>query len=377
MGKRANGEGSVYKRADGRWGAALSYQDASGAMRRRMVYGATQAEARIKLRELRARIEAGVPVKDSTLTLAAWLDTWMTGSLPASDRRQATVDLYSHIARRHLLPTLGSKRIDKIRPTDVEMLVVMKRQEGLAQSTVRTIYTVLRAALDTAVRDGLLTTNPTAAIRRPPVRRRDAAFLSVDDAQRLLEALAGERLEPLFRLMLSTGLRRGEALGLHWEDVDLDRRQLRVRWTLTRTTAGLQLGEPKTKLSRRVVPLPQSLVNVLEAHSEQQKSEAVAIGSAWQNEDLVFATEVGTFLEPRNVLRRFVTISRRAGLDDVHLHTLRHSTASFLLAAGVHIKVVQELLGHASYAITADTYSHVAPEQRREAADRIEDSLDW
>ena len=252
-----------------------------------------------------------------------------------------------------------------------------KRAAGLAPSTVRTIYTVLRAALDIAVRDGLLRRNPVAAVRRPAVERKDAAYLTVHDAHRLLESMRGERLELLFRLMLATGLRRGEALGLHWSDVDLDGGTLRVRWTLTRTSKGLQLGEPKTEKSRRTVPLPRSTVQLLRVHLQQQAAERREAGEAWQDSGLMFSTEVGSSLEPRNVLRRFETLAGRAGLRDVHLHTLRHSTASFLLAAGTHTKVVQEHLGHSSYAITADIYSHVTPAQQREAADRLDDALPW
>jgi integrase len=156
------------------------------------------------------------------MTLSAWLEDWTNKALPASDRKQDTIDLSTAIARKHLVPTLGGRPMNRIRPSDIETLIVTKRKAGLAPSTVRTIYTVLRAALDIAVRDGLLSRNPATAVRRPSVERRDAAYLTVDDAQRLLESMTGERLEPLFRLMLATGLRRGEALALHWSDVDLD-----------------------------------------------------------------------------------------------------------------------------------------------------------
>lgn len=229
MAKRANGEGSVFRRSDGRWSGELSYRDEHGAMKRRTVYGRTQTEVRSKMRVLRERFDAGAPVKDTTTSLSAWLEDWSTKALPASDRKQATIDLYATIARKHLVPALGTGPLDRIRPSDVEALVLAKRTAGLAPSTVRTIYTVLRAALDIAVRDGLLSRNPAAAVRRPAVERQDAAFLTVDDAHRLLESMRGERLEPLFRLMLATGLRRGEALALHWSDVDLDGGTLRVR----------------------------------------------------------------------------------------------------------------------------------------------------
>ena len=134
---------------------------------------------------------------------------------------------------------------------------------GLSASTVRTFYTVLRAALDIASRDGLIRSNPAAAVRRPGVERKDAPHLTAEQAQALLEAIRGDRLETLFRVMLATGLRRGEALALHWPDVDLDTGLLRVRWTLSRTSSGLQLDEPKTDKSRRTVPLPRSAVETL------------------------------------------------------------------------------------------------------------------
>ena len=291
--------------------------------------------------------------------------------------RQATKDLYAAIARKHLVPLLGNRPLDRILPSDVEALIVAKRQAGLAQSTVRTIYTVLRAALDVAVRDELLRRNPATAVKRPSVDHSDAAYLTIEDAQRLLDEMRGDRLDPLFRLMLATGLRFGEALGLHWRDVDLDAALLRVRWTLTRTSRGLALGEPKTDKSRRTVPLPRSTVETLRAHLTTQADERLMTAEAWREHGLVFTTEIGTPLEPRNVLRRFELLTQRAGLRGVHLHTLRHSTASFLLAAGTHTKVVQEHLGHSSYAITADIYSHVAPEQKREAADRLDAALNW
>jgi integrase len=377
MVKRANGEGSVYKRPDGTWSGQVSHRDTGGRLRRWTVYGKTQAEARRKMAEVERRLEAGAPVRDSTMTLAAWLADWTTTALPASSRKQATVDLYASVTRRHLVPALGRRPLHLLRPSDVEALVLAKRREGLSSSTVRTIYTVLRAALDTAVRDGLLRENPAVKVRRPTAQRKEAAHLDAAQARRLLDAVRGDRLEALFRLMLATGLRRGEALALHWSDVDLDKQVLRVRWTLSRTSQGLELGEPKTSKSRRVVPLPRSAVATLEAHRDRQGQERLTADDSWVEQDLVFTTEIGTPLEPRNVLRRFEKLARDAGFPRVSLHTLRHTAASLLLAAGTHTKVVQEHLGHSSYAITADIYSHVTPAQQREAADRLDDALPW
>src|SRR3712207_3341553 len=137
MAKRGNGEGSIFKRANGRWYSALTYRDDFGEVRRREVSGRTQAEVRAKLRELRERVEAGAPVKDASITMAAWLEDWTTKALPASDRKQATIDLYATIARSHLVPKLGSLPLDRLRPSDVEALVLAKRRAGLSPSTVR------------------------------------------------------------------------------------------------------------------------------------------------------------------------------------------------------------------------------------------------
>jgi len=195
MAKRGNGEGSIFKRANGRWYSALTYRDDFGEVKRREVSGRTQAEVRAKLRELRERVEAGAPVKDASITMAAWLEDWTTKALPASDRKQATIDLYATIARSHLVPKLGSLPLDRLRPSDVEALVLAKRRAGLSASSVRTIYAVLRAALDVAVRDGLIQRNPAAVVKRPAVECKDAAYLSAQQAEALLEAIRGDRLD--------------------------------------------------------------------------------------------------------------------------------------------------------------------------------------
>lgn len=377
MSKRANGEGSIYKRKDGRWVAAVTYVDDTGTTRRTSVYARTQAECRAKQREVERRLALGQPVKDSTQTVGGFVEDWIAKSLAASDRRQSTKENYATIARKHLVPTIGQQQLDKLRPSDVEALLLSKRESGLSPSTVRTIYTVLCAALDVAVRDKLVVHNVAAAVKRPTVERREAAYLTAAQAQQLIEATREDRLFPLYALMLGTGLRRGEALALRWSDVDLDSADVRVRGTLSRLSTGLTVTEPKTERSRRTVGMPQQCVDVLRVHRRAQATERLAAGPAWQDHDLVFCSEIGTLLDPSNVLHRFQRLARAAGLDGVSLHTLRHSTPSLLIARGTHLKIVQQVLGHSSYAITADTYAHVAPDQQREAATRLGESLAW
>jgi integrase len=374
---------SIYRRAsDGKWVGTLDLgRDASGRRKRHVVYGQLRREVVAKLEEARSRLAADEPVKDARLTVAMFVSDWIQKALPASQRKATTQDNYAIIAKTHLVPApFGALTLDKLRPSDIEALLTAKRAAGLSDSTVRLIYTVARAVLDTAVRDGLVRRNVAAVVKRPTIKRAEARYLTVEEVGRLLKAARGDRLEPLIVLMLGTGLRRGEALALHWSDVDLAVGHVRVRWTLARIDRRLIFDEPKTERSRRFVPLPSPVADTLKRHRVSQAAERLA-AIAWQpwenHPDLVFPTQIGTPTDPRNALRAFEGIAKRAGLSGVGLHTLRHSAASALIASGAHIKVVQELLGHSSYGITADIYSHVAIEQQREAAERLGEVFPW
>jgi integrase len=374
---------SVYRRAsDGKWVGTLDLgRDASGRRRRHVVYGQLKREVVAKLEEARHRLAADEPVKDARLTVAMFVSDWIRKALPASQRKATTQDNYATIARTHLVPApFGAITLDKLRPSDIEALLTAKRAAGLSSSTQRLIYTVARAVLDTAVRDQLVRRNVAAVVKRPTIKRAEAHYLTAAEVGRLLEAARGDRLEPLIVLMLGTGLRRGEALALHWSDVDLAAGHVRVRWTLSRVDRHLIFDEPKTERSRRFVPLPSPVAAVLKMHRSGQVAERLAalVWAPWEGHpDLVFPTVIGTPADPRNALRAFAKIAERAGLSSVGLHTLRHSAASALIASGAHIKVVQELLGHSSYGITADIYSHVAVEQQREAAERLGEAFPW
>jgi integrase len=374
---------SIYRRAsDGKWVGTLDLgRDAKGRRRRHVVYGQLRREVVAKLEDARHRLAADEPVKDARVTVAMFVEDWIRKALPASGRKATTQANYATIARAHLVPSpFGTLTLDKLRPSDVEALLVAKRDAGLSDSTVRLVYTVARAVLEVAVRDGLVRRNAAAVVKRPTIKRSEARYLTAAEVGRLLTAAKGDRLEPLIVVMLGTGLRRGEALALHWADVDLAAGHVRVRWTLSRVGHDLVFDEPKTERSRRFVALPSPVVDMLRHHRASLLAERLAavVWAPWDgHEDLVFPTQIGTPTDPRNALRAFASIAERAGLVGVGLHTLRHSAASALIASGAHIKVVQEMLGHSSYGITADIYSHVAVEQQREAAERLGEVFPW
>jgi integrase len=202
--------------------------------------------------------------------------------------------------------------------------------------------------------------------------------LSAEEARRLLDVARGHRFETLYVLAIHTGMRRGELLGLKWDDVDLENATVRVRRTLTRIDNGrrLALGPPKNKQSRRTVRLTERAVEALRSHLERQLGEIEALGDLYKDQGLVFTTEAGTLINPSNLRQRSLApLLKRAGLPQITFHDLRHTCASLLFQRNVHPKFVQELLGHASVAITLDTYSHMLPGMGGEAAEAMGEVL--
>jgi integrase len=396
VGKNANGEGSIYKRVrDGRvtgYVAAFTYADEDGRPQRLRVYGATRAAARDKLKQARERIENGAPARDAAMPVGAWLAHWRATTLAASDRKQATRALYESLARLHLEPEpFGTIRLDKLKPSDVEKLVLAMRAKmkpgpkaadgargepvrALSDSTIRSTYTVLRAGLDGAVRDGLLAKNPAAAVKRPGVERTEARHLDKSAVAQVLAAAGDSRYHPALVLIAASGLRRGEVLALAWERVDLDAATLKVTATIGRIGGQLVISAPKTERSRRTVPLSRAVVEVLRKHKAAQAAERLRAGNQWQDSGLVFTTEFGGPVDPRNLLRVVEVAARAAGVE-TDLHTIRHSAAVAWLEAGVHIKAVADLLGHSSIAITGDIYGHTSDDTARAAVNTLSDGL--
>jgi len=376
--RRGNHEGTVPRqRADGRWVVQLRYVDDLGVPQRAEIYGRTAAEVRGNAKAMRARLEGGLPARDSTMTLGAFSEEWIGTALAASERKESTRTMYAAITRRHIIGRrIGTTPIGALRPRHVEGWLADLKAEGLSESTCRNGYAILRAILDTAVRDQALGRNPALAVKRPRVAHHEARFLTPDELRTLLDAADGSRYAPLFLLLAHTGLRRGEALALRWPDVDLDKGTLRVRGTLTRLPGGLTVTEPKTARSRRTVPLSPTVARVLKGVRQAQREDRLRAGSMWRDSGHIFATEFGEPCDPRNALRALTVAAHRVGLEGVGLHTLRHSAASVMITRGVPLKVVSDILGHGSIAITADIYGHVSPDISREALAGLSEALD-
>jgi integrase len=203
------------------------------------------------------------------------------------------------------------------------------------------------------------------------MNRVEGRTLTPDQARKFLDTLQGHPHEALYALMLSTGLRRGEALGLMWEDLDEEEGVLRIRRQLRRDKSGLSTTDTKTATSRRAINLVEPMLDLLRKHRQQQRKQKILLGPEWVKTDFIFTTMIGAPIDPRNLLREFKGICSKAGLGNWHVHELRHSAASLMLAQGVKLQVVSEVLGHSSIRMTSDVYGHILAPDRSAAAEAI------
>jgi len=384
--RRVHGDGSIYQRSDGRWCASLRHEDAEGRHARTVLYGRTKTEVRNKLKVALARVEDGAPVRDASATVAAWVKEWREVQMAASNLKPTTQALYTSICTTHLEPApFGMITLDKLKPSHVDRLILelrskkptgtKEKSKTLATSTIRQVYHVLRLALAGAVRDKLIARNPCEAVKRPTVERTDAKFLSAEDVSALLKAAESSRYHALLELIARTGMRRGEALALMWDDVDFDSGTLRVRGTLSRVGGELRVSEPKTAKSRRTLPLSRAVSARLKWQRAVQARERERAANVWHETGFVFTTETGQPVDGRDLFRTLQAAAKKAKLTDVGIHTLRHSAATAMLENGINIKAVSDLLGHSSIAITGDVYAHVSEDTARAAMDALSDAI--
>jgi integrase len=368
--RRSYGSGSVYRTADGRWrGALVTTDPATGRRTRRTVSGPTAADTRHRLDKLRA---VGSP--STTMRTADWLAAW----LPTARQRVApsTYRGYEAVVRS-IASHIGDVPLGSLTPSDVERMTAATVASGRTARTAGMARKVLRLALRQAIRDGLVTRNVAAEARPPRVEPFAARTLTASEARRLIETTTDDELGPLWAVLIATGLRLGEALGLSWPDVDLAAGNLTVRRSLARGWDGKPtLGSPKSERSRRTIALPAAAREALDRQRSRQDALRTAAGTAWQDRDgLVFTDAVG-----RPVVGRYLTPVLRkaltdAGLPAIRCHDLRHTAATLQLAAGVPLAVISRTLGHSTLAITADIYASVTPDLRREAADAMDRAL--
>jgi len=399
--KNPNGEGSIYQRAsDGRWVGQAYVLTTDGARRRKFVYGATWDEAHAKLVELIARSQRGIPVPDRTWKVADYLSYWLRAYV--TDLKPTTARGYESAVRLHLIPALGTKRLDglqvqhvkafmdqfrrkclccangldKIRPLDRRCCSISRCCESFPSARqIQFVHAVLRNALQHAMREELVSRNVAKLVRVPSPRYNVGKGLSVEQVRTLLATAQGHRLHPVWVVAATMGLRRGELLGLRWSDVDLDVGTLRVRQTVQRVAGQLHLLDAKTEDSEAVLPLPEATWLTLLEHQERQAEERVRLAEVWHDHGLVFPSERGTPMEPTNLSRAFANLRESAGLSDVRLHDLRHTVVSLLMEMGVPPHVVQAVARHADVKITLKVYAHANLDAMRQALGKLDGRL--
>lgn len=368
--RRTNGDGSIFLRQNGLWCGALVTPDG----KRKYVYGATRNDVRKKLIALIHSKDAGLFVDAGGMSVPQYLDRWLSDVVKSSVR-PGTYAGYEVNVRLHIKPALARIPLESLTPLHVQTLLNQKLREGLSPKSVRYVHQTLRTALNQATRWGLIARNPAAQVDGPKVERFEISPLTPDEARRFLAAVRGDRLEALYSVALTMGLRQGEALGLRWQDVDLDMGYLRINKQLQRINGQFQLVEPKTSRSRRTLALPASIVVGLRDHLRRQLEERSTMDSPHDDRGLVFTTNRGRPLDGTVVSHHFHRQLDKAGLAQRRFHDLRHSCATLLLVQGVSPRVVMDVLGHSQIALTMNTYSHVIPELKRDAADRMEELI--
>lgn len=370
--------GTVFKRKGRKtWSVIVDLErDADGKRKREWHNGyRTRKEAERALNEILHRIDRSEHVAPSKLTVARFLvDEW----LPTRRNRvrASTLSLYTMNATKYIAPRLGNKLLQQLSPADLNALYASLLESGtrgkpLSPSSVRNVHVTLHRALADAQRWGHVTRNVADLAYPPRVARTHMWTWSAEELRSFLDHAKDERLYAAYVLLATTGMRRGEVLGLRWRSLDLDGARVSVSSALVVVDTGIVFQEPKTASGRRTVPIPAETVAALKAHRKTQLAEKMLLGPDYADDDLVFCRQDGTPLHPTTFSRSFDELAHSGELRRIRLHDLRHTFATLALQAAVPVKIVSEILGHASVTLTYDTYSHVIPGMAEDATSKV------
>ncbi len=370
-GKRAHGTGSIFRRPERKgkqWVAQIVLDN--GKTRQR--YFNTEGEAADALNEMLYELRHGTIITEKDQTVKQHFEHWL--EVHKSKIRFSSYLRYRVTLDKHIFPALGHLSLQQLSARDIDTLYVRKLEEGLAPATIEVIHRVIKMALKQAVRWRLITRNVCEDVTPPrETQSHERQIVTPEQAQQLLAAAKGHRLEAMITLTLATGMRRGELLALKWQDIEFKQKRLHVRRSANRLLGGYRVTDPKTARGKRMITLPQFVIEALGQHRIRQLEAKLKAGPKWEEHDLVFCNMYGRFLNTSNLQVLFSTLLKQAGLPHMRLHDLRHSAATILLAMGVPIKVVQELLGHSSITITLNVYGHVLSSMQQEAMDKLDD----
>lgn len=365
--KRANGEGTIYRRADGRYEGAAVVPVRGGGRRRIRVYATSRDEAREKLDRMLEDARQSIPRAVQKQSVGEYLDYWLE-HVVQPELRPTTYSGYEIMVRRHIAPVLGRKYLVDLNPADIRRLLATLREKEtsghgggprtLSPRMVQFAHAVLRNALSNAVREELVGRNVAKMVKTRNPEYDVGGGLDPTAARALLARIADDRLYALYLCAVVLGMRRGELLGLTWDAVNLDESRLWVRQTLAWVDGRARVQPPKTRASRRLIPLPHVVVSALHEHRKRQDEEQTEAGERWSDTGFVFTTRRGEPTSPYSLSKYWRTIRVNAGVPSLRFHDLRHTAVSLLLALGVPPHVVREIVGHSDIKVTMTVYAH-------------------
>ena len=369
--KRANGEGSIFKRKDGRWqGAVTVGYDDEGKQKRRTIYGKTQTEVRGKLTEIKRQVADGV-YSDSKHTVRSYLEHWLKEK--ARSVKPRTAELYCEQAQRYVYPQIGQVHLTKLTPLHIQT-VISKLGDNIGANTANKVRTLLFNALKQAVLWQLIPRNPCEAVAKLKEETKEMIIWTPTETLAFVKTARSHRLFAAFYLAIFTGLRRGEALGLRWQDISDG--VIYVKQSLTVLSGKIHFTTPKTSKGQRFLTVSEDVMEILTEHQTFQKSEAEYLGESWPETDLVFTSQAGTPIHPRNFERVFKQLIKQAGVSNIRFHDLRHLHVSLLVSKGFDPRAIADRVGHTNPSFTLDVYSHMFAEKRKDSAVGMSDLLD-
>lgn len=371
--KRVYGEGGVFPRKeDGMWVAFFPITNASGKRVQKRKTAKTEDEANALLAQMQKDAAQGLVMSTNEQTTGQFLAAWLSDTVKPRLAPRTHED-YAETVRRHIEPHIGSVPLARLTPQEVQKMLAVLATNVSPQMATRA-RRILRAALNRAMKWGYVARNAAALTDAPKVTPRETTALTPAEATAFLAAVAGDRLEALYTVALALGLRQGEALGLRWQDIDLEGGTLAVRYQLQRVDGKPALVEPKTPRSRRTLALPALAVDALRRHRVRQLEERLWAGSRWQEGGLVFTSTIGTPVDEHNLRKQFRALLVAAKIRHIRFHDLRHSAGSLLAAQGATGRDIMEVLGHSQISTTV-RYTHVYDERRAELAAMMNTAL--
>lgn len=380
---KANGEGTIYKFTKNnktyyRGMLSIGY-DEDGKLIRKSFTGSKKQDVVNKMAEYKAKNNAGLLPSNDKITLQQWFYTWLF-NFRINDLKPSSLERYEGIYRNYIKTSpIGKKTLSNLRATDIQNYYNALSSSGKSANVIKTLNKALKASLNEAVKQSYIVKNYCDSVTLPKVEKKDeVTIFTLEEQEFLIKSLDGHKLKMLIVMALGTGLRQGELLALKWSDIDFDNNTVSVNKSIklvylvskdgSRNSSILE-QTPKTKSSIRTIPVPSNIVDELKLYKEEQEKNSK--NELYENNDIVFADDTGNYLDSRYLSKRYTKLLKDAKIDYKKFHSLRHTYATRLFEAGIPIKTVQVLMGHSDIKTTMNIYTHVMPEEKTKAVEKI------